>query len=35
VAVPLRIEAGKVGHANLVLAYSRLPYIGGSRAVYE
>lgn len=35
VAVPLRIEAGHVGHANLVLAYSRLPYIGGSRAVYE
>lgn len=35
VAVPLRMEAGKIGHANLVLAYSRLPYIGGSRAVYE
>ncbi len=35
VAVPLRIEASKVGHANLVMAYSRLPYIGGSRAVYE
>ncbi|MCH5286961.1 MAG: TIGR01440 family protein [Christensenellaceae bacterium] len=35
VAVPLRIEYGKVGHANLVMAYSRLPYIGGSRAVYE
>lgn len=35
VAVPLRIDADHVGHANLVLAYSRLPYIGGSRAVYE
>ena len=35
VAVPLRIEAGRIGHANLVMAYSRLPYIGGSRAVYE
>ena len=34
VAVPLRIEYGKVGHANLVMAYSRLPYIGGVRAVY-
>ena len=35
VAVPMRIEYGKVSHANLVMAYSRLPYIGGSRAVYE
>lgn len=35
VAVPLRIDFSHVGHANLVLAYSRLPYIGGSRAVYE
>ena len=35
VAVPLRIEYGKVGHANLVMAYSRLPYIGGARAMYE
>ena len=35
VAVPLRIEYGCVGHANLVMAYSRLPYVGGSRAVYE
>ena len=35
VAVPLRIEHDHVGHANLVMAYSRLPYIGGSRAVYE
>nr|MBR4280225.1 TIGR01440 family protein [Clostridia bacterium] len=35
VAVPLRIDIDHVGHANLVMAYSRLPYIGGSRAVYE
>ncbi len=35
VAVPLRIDVSRVGHANLVMAYSRLPYIGGSRAVYE
>ena len=35
VAVPLRIECGKIGQANLVMAYSRLPYIGGARAVYE
>ena len=35
VAVPLRIEQSKVGHANLVMAYSRLPYIGGAWAVYE
>ena len=35
VAVPLRIEERKVGEANLVMAFSRLPYIGGARAVYE
>jgi uncharacterized protein (TIGR01440 family) len=35
VAVPLRIDTDHVGHANLVMAYSRLPYVGGSRAVYE
>lgn len=35
VAVPLRIAVNRVGHANLVMAYSRLPYIGGIRAVYE
>ena len=35
VAVPLRIEQGSIGHAILVMAYSRLPYVGGSRAVYE
>lgn len=35
VAVPVRIGARKVGAANLVLAYSRLPLIGGERAQYE
>lgn len=35
VAVPLRGSAAKLGGANLVMAYSRLPYIGGQRAVYE
>lgn len=34
VAVPLRGDVKRVGEANLVMAYSRLPYIGGSRAVY-
>ena len=34
VAVPLRISTSHVGHANLVMAYSRLPYIGGARVVY-
>ena len=36
VAVPVRSDlVEKVGHANLVMAYTRLPYVGGSRAVYE
>lgn len=35
VAVPLRGSCRRLGEANLVMAYSRLPYIGGSRAVYE
>lgn len=35
VAVPLRLPVNRIGAANLVLAYSRLPYIGGSRAVYD
>ena len=36
VAVPLRMEGGtfKVGQAHVTMAYSRLPYIGGSRAQY-
>ncbi len=35
VAVPLRIADDHIGHARLVMAYARLPYIGGSRAVYD
>ena len=35
VAVPLRGAYRCLGSANLVQAYSRLPYIGGARAVYE
>ena len=35
VAVPLRMDERKVGEANLVMAYARLPYIGGARAQYE
>ena len=34
VAVPYRGEIRQIGHANLVCAYSRLPYVGGERAVY-
>ncbi|NLO85182.1 MAG: TIGR01440 family protein [Clostridiales bacterium] len=36
VAVPLRMEGeeAKVGHAHVVMAYARLPFIGGSRAQY-
>ena len=35
VAVPVRAPIRAIGRANLVMAYSRLPYIGGSRAVYQ
>ncbi len=35
VAVPLRGKYDQLGHAHLVMAYARLPFIGGSRAVYE
>ena len=35
VAVPFRGPYRKIGEANLVMAYARLPYIGGSRAVYQ
>lgn len=34
VAVPLRMEGAQVGQAHVVMAYSRLPYIGGPRAQY-
>ena len=35
VAVPVRGEIRQIGHAALVAAYSRLPYVGGERAVYQ
>lgn len=34
VAVPLRMENAQVGQAHVVMAYSRFPLIGGSRAQY-
>lgn len=34
VAVPLRGDMTRVGEAHIVMAYTRLPFIGGSRAVY-
>jgi uncharacterized protein (TIGR01440 family) len=35
VAVPLRIDDPFVGEARVVMAYSRLPLVGGERAVYQ
>lgn len=35
VAVPVRMDEKRVGQANLVMAYARLPLIGGERAQYE
>ncbi len=35
VAVPLRMDEPRVGDARVVMAYSRLPLIGGERAVYK
>ena len=35
VAVPLRLSISKIGEANLVCAYTRPKFIGGSRAVYQ
>ena len=35
VAVPLRGTYRRLGDANLVMAFSRLPYIGGERAKYN
>ncbi|HPF86584.1 MAG TPA: TIGR01440 family protein [Candidatus Limiplasma sp.] len=35
VAVPLRMENPTVGEAHVVMAYARVPLIGGERAVYE
>ncbi|NLI21071.1 MAG: TIGR01440 family protein [Clostridiales bacterium] len=34
VAVPLRMPGAKVGQARVVMAYARLPLIGGARAQY-
>ena len=35
VVVPVRASVKKIGFANLVLARSRCPYVGGERAVYD
>lgn len=35
VAVPYRGEIRQVGQARVVCAWSRLPYVGGQRAVYQ
>ncbi len=35
VVVPVRTSVKKIGFANLVLARSRCPYVGGERAVYD
>ena len=35
VAVPYRGEIRQVGNARVVCAFTRLPYIGGERAVYR
>lgn len=35
VAVPLRGQHAQLGEAHIVMAYARLPYIGGSRTIYD
>lgn len=35
VAVPLRCDVTQIGHAPVVLAYSRPKYVGGPRAQYQ
>lgn len=35
VAVPVRLSVKKIGEANLTAARTRLPFTGGSRAVYD
>ena len=35
VAVPLRVDVKKIGEANIICAYTRPKFIGGSRAIYE
>ncbi len=34
VAVPLRTSVSKIGEANIICAYTRPKFIGGSRAIY-
>ena len=34
VAVPIRLSVKSIGEANVVCAYTRPKFIGGSRAVY-
>jgi uncharacterized protein (TIGR01440 family) len=34
VAVPIRLNVSKIGDANIICAYTRPKFIGGSRAVY-
>ncbi len=34
VAVPIRVSNTKIGEANIICAYTRPKYIGGSRAIY-
>jgi len=35
VAVPIRLSVKNIGEANVVCAYTRPKFIGGSRAVYS
>lgn len=35
VAVPIRLSVKKIGEANVVCAYTRPKFIGGSRAIYQ
>ena len=35
VAVPIRLSVRSIGNANVVCAYTRPKFIGGSRAIYE
>lgn len=35
VAVPIRLSVKNIGNANVVCAYTRPKFIGGSRAIYE
>lgn len=35
VAVPIRLSVNRIGEANIVCAYTRPKFIGGSRAIYQ